>query len=110
MPEQIVCCPYCMLAIRAGHCGSDRNGSISERLRWWRRPEQSCERFYSGFRQVNLGPARTRAKTELGPMVSHSNPIQCCPVKYSGGIMGNLTNALQELRAERKQAQLQVDR
>src|SRR5580704_12520119 len=31
-------------------------------------------------------------------------------VKYRGGTMGNLNNALQELRAERKQAQLQVEK
>jgi hypothetical protein len=40
----------------------------------------------------------------------HSDPIQCSRCLNRGGTMGNLTNALQELRAERKQAQLQVEK
>jgi hypothetical protein len=56
---------------------------------------------------LTTGLLPTTAATQ---MVGHSNPIQCSGLSILRGNMGNLTNALQELRAERKQAQSQVEK
>jgi hypothetical protein len=44
-------------------------------------------------------------------VLNHSTPIQCFPLANTeGGTMGSLNGALQQLRAERKQAQLHVEK